>query len=166
MNNWFPFTHTVCLRSAKNIQKRFKSGLQGCPGGSDGKESACSAGGWGLIPESGRSPGEDNATHSSILAWRIPWTEEPGGQSWTRLNDYQFWEGSPLGPFLSASGSHIYFSYTKQPLPSGPGDVLRVKRLHSRGTSLPSSHVRYIPRASTSADSVLPFTAYNTTWDF
>ena len=27
---------------------------------------------------SGRSPGEGNATHSSILAWRIPWTEEPG----------------------------------------------------------------------------------------
>ena len=22
---------------------------------------------------------EENATHSSILAWRIPWTEEPGG---------------------------------------------------------------------------------------
>ena len=22
---------------------------------------------------------EDVATHSSILAWRIPWTEEPGG---------------------------------------------------------------------------------------
>ena len=22
---------------------------------------------------------EDMATHSSILAWRIPWTEEPGG---------------------------------------------------------------------------------------
>ena len=32
-----------------------------------------------LIPESGRSPGEGNATHSSILSWRIPWTEEPGG---------------------------------------------------------------------------------------
>ena len=34
---------------------------------------------------------EEMATHSSILAWRIPWTEEPGGlqslgsQSWTRL---------------------------------------------------------------------------------
>ena len=33
------------------------------------------------------------ATHSSILAWRIPWTEDPGGlvcgipKSWTRLND-------------------------------------------------------------------------------
>ena len=33
----------------------------------------------GLIPESGRSPGEGNGTHSSILAWKIPWTKEPGG---------------------------------------------------------------------------------------
>ena len=32
----------------------------------------------GLIPGSGRSPGRGNATHSSILAWEIPWTEEPG----------------------------------------------------------------------------------------
>ena len=31
------------------------------------------------IPGSGGSPGGGNATHSSILAWRIPWTEEPGG---------------------------------------------------------------------------------------
>ena len=35
--------------------------------------------GGGLIPESGRSPGEGMATHFSILAWKIPWTEEPGG---------------------------------------------------------------------------------------
>ena len=34
----------------------------------------------GSIPGSGRSPyGEHGTTHSSILAWRIPWTEEPGG---------------------------------------------------------------------------------------
>ena len=32
-----------------------------------------------LIPGLGRSPGEGNGNHSSILAWRIPWTEEPGG---------------------------------------------------------------------------------------
>ena len=32
-----------------------------------------------LIPELARSPGEGIAAHSSILAWRIPWTEEPGG---------------------------------------------------------------------------------------
>ena len=32
----------------------------------------------GLTPGLGRSPGEGHATHASILAWRIPWTEEPG----------------------------------------------------------------------------------------
>ena len=51
----------------------------GFPCGSDGKESACNAGDLGLIPGSGRSPGEGNGSHSSILAWKIPWTEEPGG---------------------------------------------------------------------------------------
>ena len=44
------------------------------PGGSEGKASACSAG----------DPGREDplekevATHFSILAWKIPWTEEPG----------------------------------------------------------------------------------------
>ena len=32
----------------------------------------------GLIPGLGRSPEKEMATHSSVLAWRIPWTEEPG----------------------------------------------------------------------------------------
>ena len=41
------------------------------------KESACNAGDLGLIPGSGRSP-KEMANHSSILAWRIPWTEELG----------------------------------------------------------------------------------------
>ena len=52
--------------------------LLGFPGDSDGKASAHSAGDLGSIPGSGRSPGEGRATCSSILAWRIPWTEEPG----------------------------------------------------------------------------------------
>ena len=47
-------------------------------GGSDAKEFACSAGDLGSIPGSGRFPRERMATHFSILAWRIPWTEEPG----------------------------------------------------------------------------------------
>ena len=33
----------------------------------------------GSIPGSGRSPGEGIITHSSIIAWEIPWTEEPRG---------------------------------------------------------------------------------------
>ena len=51
------------------------------PGGLDSKESACNEGDQGSIPGLGRSPGEGMATHSSVLAWRIPWTEEPGVQS-------------------------------------------------------------------------------------
>ena len=74
----------------------------GFTGGSDGKESAYNAGDPVLIPGSGRSPGDGNgnslqyfchppqkraqrdisekamAPHSSTLAWKIPWTEEPG----------------------------------------------------------------------------------------
>ena len=34
----------------------------------------------GSIPELGRFPLEESmATYSSILAWRIPWTDKPGG---------------------------------------------------------------------------------------
>ena len=40
------------------------------------QESTYNAGDLDTIPGLGRSPGE-MATHSSILAWRIPWTEEP-----------------------------------------------------------------------------------------
>ena len=43
------------------------------------KESACNAGDPGSIPGLGRSPEKGMATHSSILAWKVPWTEEPGG---------------------------------------------------------------------------------------
>ena len=47
-------------------------------GGSDGKESACSVGDPSSIPESEDPLEKGMATHSSILAWKIPWTEEPG----------------------------------------------------------------------------------------
>ena len=49
------------------------------PGSSASKELACNTGDPGLIPGLGRSPGEGNATHSSIFEWKIPWIEEPGG---------------------------------------------------------------------------------------
>ena len=51
---------------------------RGFPGGSDGKEST-------VQDNWVRSLGQEDplekgmATQSSILAWRIPWTEEPGG---------------------------------------------------------------------------------------
>ena len=46
----------------------------GFPGGSDGKESAYSVGDLGLIPGWKDPLEKGTATHSSILAWRIPWT--------------------------------------------------------------------------------------------
>ena len=67
---------------------------KGFPGGTSGKESTCQCRrqemwvgslGWEDPPEEGLT------THCHILAWRIPWTEEPGGlqsivlQSWTQL---------------------------------------------------------------------------------
>ena len=51
----------------------------GFPGGSEVKASACNAGDLGLIPGSEDPLEKEMATHSTILAWRIPWTEEPGG---------------------------------------------------------------------------------------
>ena len=50
--------------------------FMGFPGGSEVKASACNAGDLGSIPGLGRSPEKEMATHSSVLAWRIPWTEE------------------------------------------------------------------------------------------
>ena len=43
------------------------------------KNQPANAGDAGSIPGLGTSPEEEMATHSSILAWKIPWTEEPGG---------------------------------------------------------------------------------------
>ena len=46
-----------------------------------------------MFPGSGRSHGVRKATHSSILAWKIPRAEKPGGlvcgytKSWTQLSD-------------------------------------------------------------------------------
>ena len=47
------------------------------PGGLDSKVCAYNAGDLGSIPGLGRSSGEGNANHSSTIAWKIPWTEEP-----------------------------------------------------------------------------------------
>ena len=43
------------------------------------KNPPANAGDVGLIPGLKRSPGKEMATHSSILAWEISWTEEPAG---------------------------------------------------------------------------------------
>ena len=51
--------------------------MSGFPDSSVGKKSAYNAGDLGSIPGDPLEKGM--ITQSSILAWRIPWTEEPGG---------------------------------------------------------------------------------------
>ena len=70
--SWAKVAHLI-----RNLGKR-----KNFPSSSDSKESACNAGATrdtGSIPVSGRSLEKGMATHSSILVWKIPWAEEPGG---------------------------------------------------------------------------------------
>ena len=78
---------TLVIEIQQGIDK-----LRGFSSGSDDKESAHNVGNPGSIQCLGwEDPLEKGlATHSIILAWRIPWTEEPGGatvhgvtKSWT-----------------------------------------------------------------------------------
>ena len=56
------------------------------PGGSDGKESACSAGDPGLILGLGRSLGGGHGNPTPVfLPGESPWTEEPGGLQFIRM---------------------------------------------------------------------------------
>ena len=58
-------------------------GMVGIPGGTSGEELACRCRRHkrlGFNPWVRKIPLEEGmATHSSILVWRMPWTEEPGG---------------------------------------------------------------------------------------
>ena len=73
----------------------FISFAVGFPGGSDGKDSSCNAGNLGLIPESGRSPGEGNGNPLQYSCLENPtdrrawWATVHGSftKSWTWLSD-------------------------------------------------------------------------------
>ena len=63
----------------ETVLDEWLSSWVGFPDGTSGGEPACSARDVGSVPGLGRPLEEGRATHSSILAWRIPWTEEPRG---------------------------------------------------------------------------------------
>ena len=66
--------HPSDLRSLRGLVFWASTGGWGFPGGSIVKNLPASAGALGQEDPLGK----EMATHSSILAWRIPWTEEPG----------------------------------------------------------------------------------------
>ena len=122
---WCLLPKSACLGALTGCHLPEEGGLEGrgglqpapmvqyFPGGSDGKASACNAGDLDSIPGLGSSPGEEMATHSSILAWRIPWMEEPGGlqsmgsqKSQTQLSDFTFFHFS-YGPAHCGYGPHL-----------------------------------------------------------
>ena len=68
------FTHfdSFCHIQANKVET-------GLPCWLSGKEPACKAGAAGSVPDQEDPLEEGTATPSSILVWRIPWTEEPHG---------------------------------------------------------------------------------------
>ena len=71
--------------------------IMGFPDNSVGKESSCNAGDPSLTPGLENPLEKQKATHSSILAWRIPWTVQfmestvhGVAKSQTKLNDFHF----------------------------------------------------------------------------
>ena len=91
------------MQTGQNLTSLSHNAL-GFPGDSYGKESACNMGDQGT-----QSLGQEDllekgmATHSSILAWRIPWTEE--SEELTLINElrsaaptYSLQESGDLSP--------------------------------------------------------------------
>ena len=76
-----------------------------------GKVSACNVEDAGSIPGLGQSCGEGNATHSSILAWEIPWMEEPGRLWFVESLGHDLAIKPPPPPFLFLvrNSSHLGF---------------------------------------------------------
>ena len=88
------FSETLDNRQCRTViperkeTNKVRYGLPGRPRWASGKETAASAGDTETGVQSlGREDPleEGTATHSSILAWRVSWTEEPGGLQYTEL---------------------------------------------------------------------------------
>ena len=128
---------------------------------SDGKESACSVGdpvqslGWEDPLEKGM------ATHSSILAWRIPWTEEPGELQSMGLQrvrhdraafTFTFSQGHSAGRLVSLQGTYDIKGWR-----GSFQDLAHLKKLHPTlsGISLHQFNLRRIPLAKSPSSSSL-----------
>ena len=67
----YPFPSTIACLMPHNKLPRWLSGKEPLASSGHSRE--------GSVPGSGKSPGEGNGNHSSILAWKIAQMEEPGG---------------------------------------------------------------------------------------
>ena len=88
----------------------------------------------GSIPGLVRFPEEEMATHSNILAWEIPWTEEPDGLQYMGSqrvrHDWatELTELTPVTPWTVACQGPLFIGFSRQKYWSGlsfpsPGDL-------------------------------------------
>ena len=83
----------------------------GFPGGSVVNELAASAGGAGSLPGLGRPAPtleKEMATHSRILAWKIPLTGEPGQLQFTGVTKEQLNTANNNSPPLLPAGNPVH----------------------------------------------------------
>ena len=75
--------HRICIHeNYRYINQSFSRNIYGASHGFPvvkSSSNAGAAGDMGLIPDWEDPLEEEKATHSSILVWKIPWTEKPGG---------------------------------------------------------------------------------------
>ena len=100
----------------------------GFPGGSEVKASACNVGDLGSSLGQKDPLEKEMATHSSILAWTIPWTEEPGGLQSKGRNES---DTTKRLHFHLMSSSCSTFSLSGS---WGPGVCLADTQSHSKGS--------------------------------
>ena len=79
--NWATHTHTYSFRFFKCWLSLSLSLSLGLPWSLSGKESTCQSGDAGSIPGWGDPLEKEMITHSSILAWKIQRTEDPGTEA-------------------------------------------------------------------------------------
>ena len=77
------------------------------------KKKSANAGDVGSIPGSGRSLEKEMPIHSSILAWRVSWTEEPGGPQSMVLQTSRTWLSKWITMFGYPEQSLLSFFFGK-----------------------------------------------------
>ena len=123
--------------------------LWGFPGGSAGRESACSAGDLGSIPGLGRSPAEGKGHPPQYLGLENPIVHGVE-KSWTQLSDFHF-------RLLNTQNTHIpYINYPsiKTIHWKERSGAIHLKLTHCRSTML--QHKQYVKNNKILKSTVLP----------
>ena len=116
---------TDCNLSGSSVHGILQVRLLGCPGGSEVKASACNAGDLGLIPGSGRSPGEGNGNPLQYSC-----------HGWRSLVGYSSWGHKESD---TAEWLHFHFHFQELQADSLPSESSGKPKLKEKGTTIEGS---------------------------